>query len=150
MRKLCVCSYNALSKTKISEVIEKFFRRLIMNAKLFIVMGVSWCLEAISSYMSHWAATVAWQTEFFYASDVFNCLQGVLIFVLFVLKRKVFQALKKRFGVRNRNQINPTPQSKSHGGSGLQDPYRVKNSASSSTLVSSTYGGAGVSVSSPL
>ncbi|XP_043288643.1 G-protein coupled receptor Mth2-like [Venturia canescens] len=124
--------------------------RFIMNVKLFIVMGVSWCLEIISAYLNHYAATLAWQTDFFYASDVFNCLQGVLIFILFILKKKVYQALKKRFySGRKGHNVKPTPPTTSHNGSGLQDPFRVRNSASTSTI--STYGGGlSVSTSPPL
>ncbi|XP_043288176.1 G-protein coupled receptor Mth2-like [Venturia canescens] len=83
--------------------------RFLMNVKLFIVMGVSWCPEMISAILNHYAATLAWQTEFFYPFDVLNSLQGVVIFILFIFKRKVYRALKERFYIgRKSNNVNPT------------------------------------------
>ncbi|XP_076178144.1 G-protein coupled receptor Mth2 isoform X2 [Ptiloglossa arizonensis] len=71
--------------------------KLIMNVKLFIVMGISWIAEIASSLMNRYTK-VEWKDELFYASDVINCLQGLLIFTLFVLKPRVYQALRKRLG----------------------------------------------------
>lgn len=63
-----------------------------MNIKLFIVMGVTWLLEI--------SATLVEKLEYFwYVSDWFNILQGVLVFFIFVCKSKVYEAIKKRLGI---------------------------------------------------
>lgn len=102
----------------------------MMNVKLFIVMGISWICEVASFFLKRYFHYVSWQHALFYASDVFNCLQGLLIFILFVLKSRVYLALRRRLGlkVKTRPRYNATTT--------LQDPYRVKKSASNSTLMS--------------
>lgn len=53
-------------------------------------MGVTWSMEPLS-----WA--ISPESKYFILTDICNTLQGVLIFVLFVLKRHVFRLIKKRF-----------------------------------------------------
>ncbi|XP_043522250.1 G-protein coupled receptor Mth2-like [Frieseomelitta varia] len=106
--------------------------KFIMNVKLFTVMGISWIGEIISSLLNKYT-TLQYKEEFFYVPDVINSLQGVSIFVLFVVKRRVHEALRKRLGhggSKKRYGI-------SQGNSTLQDPYKVKKSSSNSTLTSS-------------
>ncbi|XP_034173230.2 putative G-protein coupled receptor Mth-like 2 [Osmia lignaria lignaria] len=103
--------------------------KFIMNVKLFIVMGISWIAEIISSFVNQYT-NYTWQEQVFYATDALNCLQGVLIFLLFVMKKRVYHALMKRLGFEKRKGL-------SQGTSTLQDPLRVKMSASNSTLTSS-------------
>lgn len=63
----------------------------MMNVKLFCVMGVSWFLEIV--------ATVYKQNSLWRSiSDTFNCLQGVLVFLIFVFKKKVLVAFRKKLG----------------------------------------------------
>lgn len=70
----------------------KSLLRYTMNIKLFIVMGVTWLLEI--------SATLVEKLEYFwYVSDWFNILQGVLVFFIFVCKSKVYEAIKKRLGI---------------------------------------------------
>jgi len=65
--------------------------RFMMNVKLFCVMGVSWFLEIV--------ATVYKQNSLWWSiSDTFNCLQGVLVFLIFVFKKKVLVAFRKKLG----------------------------------------------------
>ncbi|CAL7946003.1 unnamed protein product [Xylocopa violacea] len=97
--------------------------KFIMNVKLFIVMGISWVTELISSFVNKYT-DMKYREEVFYASDIVNCLQGVMIFVLFVMKPRVHQALKARLGLTSGSNGS------SHGTSMLQDPYKVKKSAS--------------------
>ena len=66
-------------------------RRLKMNVKLFVVMGVTWVLELVSTFFPK-------EYAIFYLSDTANALQGVMIFAIFVLKRKVMRALAVRLG----------------------------------------------------
>lgn len=58
--------------------------------RLFIVMGVTWIMEVISFFISRDAMA-------FIVTDICNSVQGVVIFALFVLKRRVFKLIKNRF-----------------------------------------------------
>ncbi|XP_035786269.1 G-protein coupled receptor Mth2-like isoform X1 [Anopheles albimanus] len=71
--------------------------RFGLYLRLFIVMGVTWSLEIISWVVD----TNAW---IFYVSDVCNCIQGFLIFALFVLKQKIKRLIYRRFGIREVRQ----------------------------------------------
>jgi G protein-coupled receptor Mth (Methuselah protein) len=62
-----------------------------MNLKLFIVMGISWLLEIVDTLLNN-------QQFWGYVSDGFNLLQGVLVFLIFVFKKKVFVSLQKKLG----------------------------------------------------
>ncbi|XP_076279348.1 G-protein coupled receptor Mth2 [Lasioglossum baleicum] len=104
--------------------------KFIMNVKLFVVMGIMWIAEIASSLLNLFS-TYEWKEIVFYWSDAINCLHGVMIFVLFVLKPRVYQALKKRLGFQEMKK------SSSEGTSTIQDPSRVKKSPSNSTLTSS-------------
>lgn len=57
--------------------------------RLFIVMGVTWAMEPLS-----WIFDANGYT--FLLTDVLNCCQGVLIFVLFVMKPKIKKSLLER------------------------------------------------------
>lgn len=61
-----------------------------MYLRLFIVMGVTWSMEGISFLISP-------ENDLFLLTDICNTSQGVLIFVLFVMKRRVLRLIKKRF-----------------------------------------------------
>lgn len=63
-----------------------------MNIKLFIVMGVSWLIEIVSTL-------VQGLDGFWYFSDAFNILQGVLVFIIFAFKKKVWKAIQQRLGI---------------------------------------------------
>lgn len=62
-----------------------------MNLKLFIVMGASWLMEIISTIVQK-------PEELFYISDAFNILQGVMVFMIFVCKKRVWIAIRTRIG----------------------------------------------------
>ncbi|XP_033192022.2 putative G-protein coupled receptor Mth-like 3 [Bombus vancouverensis nearcticus] len=109
-----------ISKVSSLDVRSKRFHsdktKFIMNVKLFVVMGMSWSAEVVSKLLKTYTG-VQYQDELFYVTDVVNSLQGVLIFVLFVVKRRVHKALKKRLGYGSKK--------KREASSTLQDPYRV-------------------------
>lgn len=63
-----------------------------MNIKLFIVMGVSWSLEILATLLQQ-------PEQLWYVSDFFNILQGVLVFFIFVFKKKVWLAIQQRLGM---------------------------------------------------
>lgn len=67
-----------------------FIFSFTLYLRLFIVMGVTWSMEAISFFISA-------ESDFFLLTDICNTIQGVLIFVLFVMKRRIFRLIKKRF-----------------------------------------------------
>lgn len=63
--------------------------------RLFIIMGISWIMEAIT-----YLATDANNKDlnfFVLIIDVWNFLQGLVVFILFVMKRRVLNLIKKRF-----------------------------------------------------
>ncbi|XP_025075867.1 G-protein coupled receptor Mth2-like [Pogonomyrmex barbatus] len=110
-------------------------KKFLMNVKLFIVMGMSWSCEVVSFFLLKYLDYEYWHNVFFYTSDVFNCLQGLLIFILFVLKSRVYQALRKRLGLDTNGKKKPT----GNATTTLQDPYRVRKTASNTTLTTTTF-----------
>ncbi|XP_053686623.1 G-protein coupled receptor Mth2-like [Sabethes cyaneus] len=66
--------------------------RFCLYLRLFIMMGITWSLEVISWVVDN----EAW---IFYISDVCNCIQGFLIFMLFVRKQQVMQVIYKKYGI---------------------------------------------------
>ncbi|XP_066583921.1 G-protein coupled receptor Mth2-like isoform X2 [Prorops nasuta] len=105
--------------------------KFIMNVKLFIVMGISWIMEVISFFLNKYAKDLEWRNEYFYVTDVMNCLQGLLIFILFVVKSRVYSSLRRRLGLSEKKRTVA-----SNATATVQDPYKVKKSSSSSTLMS--------------
>ncbi|GLV42480.1 methuselah-like 15 [Carabus blaptoides fortunei] len=66
---------------------------LIMNVKLFIVMGITWVFEFVSTYVKE----PAW---LWMSIDTLNTLQGLWIFCIFVIKDKVWKSLRHQLGCR--------------------------------------------------
>ncbi|KAH9627944.1 hypothetical protein HF086_015388 [Spodoptera exigua] len=64
--------------------------RFTLYVKLFTVMGINWILEVVSSFYPE--ANVFWQF-----SDAYNVLVGLIIFIIFVCKKKTWRMIKKRF-----------------------------------------------------
>ncbi|PSN54243.1 hypothetical protein C0J52_09245 [Blattella germanica] len=95
--------------------------KMVMNGKLFIVMGVTWVLEMVSSMVTdpYWL---------WYLSDAANALQGALIFCIFVMKRKVLHTLAHKFGVRLYRKSNNSQNLSS------LDTYHIRKISSNSTL----------------
>ncbi|XP_072758321.1 G-protein coupled receptor Mth2-like [Anoplolepis gracilipes] len=65
--------------------------------KLFIVMGISWSMEIVS-WLFHDVKTVP--EYVWYLTDLTNALQGLIIFIIFVWKKKIKRLLLKRLGCR--------------------------------------------------
>ncbi|XP_017487930.1 PREDICTED: G-protein coupled receptor Mth2 isoform X1 [Rhagoletis zephyria] len=61
--------------------------------RLFIVMGVTWSMEILSYFVG---ADKGW-AKIFYISDICNAIQGFLIFMLFVMKKKVKHLITNRY-----------------------------------------------------
>ncbi|KAH8380250.1 hypothetical protein KR009_009684 [Drosophila setifemur] len=60
--------------------------------RLFLIMGVTWTSELISYFVGN---DKAW-SKYFYISDLCNAMQGFLIFMLFVMKKKVKHLITNR------------------------------------------------------
>ena len=74
-----------------------------MNAKLFVVMGVTWTMEIVSSF----ATDPPW---IWYLVDAANALQRAPILCIFVLKPKVIRTLAHRLGSLTSDPTqDPTP-----------------------------------------
>ncbi|XP_071568666.1 uncharacterized protein [Temnothorax nylanderi] len=72
-------------------------QRFNMYLKLFIVMGITWVMELIGwSINVDFVPAIVW-----FPISIINGLQGVIIFIIFVFRKKVKQLLLKRFGGRN-------------------------------------------------
>ena len=70
----------------------KMLHRYIMNLKLFFVMGGTWIMEIVATLLQN-------IEQWWYVSDFFNIFQGILVFFIFVCKRNVLEAIKKRLGI---------------------------------------------------
>ncbi|XP_050434181.1 G-protein coupled receptor Mth-like [Adelges cooleyi] len=89
----CVRIKSELNKFKRSDTKTKKFQaekeKFVMSIKLFLVMGISWIAEVLSRSFPQ--LNSIWEIM-----DSVNTLQGVLIFFIFVAKRKVLNDLKKK------------------------------------------------------
>ncbi|XP_039752846.1 G-protein coupled receptor Mth2-like isoform X3 [Pararge aegeria] len=65
-------------------------QRLLLYVKLFLVMGINWLLEVISTFYPE-------ANKFWCFTDAYNVLTGLIIFIIFVCKRKIFRLMKKRY-----------------------------------------------------
>ncbi|XP_034480581.1 probable G-protein coupled receptor Mth-like 10 isoform X1 [Drosophila innubila] len=77
--------------------------------RLFLIMGVTWSSEIISYFVG---SDKKW-SKIFYVSDLCNAMQGFLIFMLFVLKKKVKHLISNRLlsvslTLKNRNNNTNT------------------------------------------
>ncbi|XP_063708182.1 G-protein coupled receptor Mth2-like isoform X2 [Culicoides brevitarsis] len=64
--------------------------RFMLYLRLFVIMGVTWSWEVISWYVSP-------ESPWFYVTDLINCSQGILIFLLVVCNDKVRKLVIKRY-----------------------------------------------------
>ncbi|XP_023940092.2 G-protein coupled receptor Mth2 isoform X2 [Bicyclus anynana] len=77
------------------------FSRLLLYVKLFLVMGINWLLEVFSAIYP--------EAEYIWCFvDGYNVLIGLIVFIIFVCKRKIFRLMKKRY-----HQVRGDPMSKS-------------------------------------
>ncbi|XP_012533517.2 probable G-protein coupled receptor Mth-like 3 [Monomorium pharaonis] len=75
-------------------------RKFGMYLKLFVVMGLTWSLGIILWLIngSHPLPQIVWNIN--YTIDI---LQGVVIFIIYVCKKKILRLLLKRFGYHDRD-----------------------------------------------
>ncbi|XP_075161141.1 G-protein coupled receptor Mth2-like [Haematobia irritans] len=80
---------------------EQFFKEnALVIFRIFLILGISWILDILSYFLRDFDSF-----DFLsILSDLRSALQGILIFILFVLKRNVLESLKKSFS-RSKNYI---------------------------------------------
>lgn len=64
---------------------------LTLYVRLFIITGVTWIMEGVSFLIS--PENNDW---FFRVFDVWNALQGLVIFISYIMKRRVIILIQKR------------------------------------------------------
>lgn len=96
--------------------------RFFLYLRLFIIMGATWCMESISWVFDN--------NIVFYVSDFLNCVQGFIIFILFVWKPKVKKLIIKRY--RSIRKLPPVAsQNMSNGNSSRTESSRITSGISS-------------------
>ncbi|CAG9803976.1 unnamed protein product [Chironomus riparius] len=96
--------------------------RFFLYLRLFIVMGATWSMESIS-----------WVFEnniIFYVSDFLNCVQGFIIFLLFVWKPKIKKLMVKRY-----RSIRKIPLTSQTGNSSRTETSRISSGVSNTKHV---------------
>uniref|UniRef100_A0A1I8NGG9 G-protein coupled receptors family 2 profile 2 domain-containing protein n=1 Tax=Musca domestica TaxID=7370 RepID=A0A1I8NGG9_MUSDO len=80
------------SITKIQK--QSFFQEnVVILVRLFLLMGITWIMDILSFCVRNYPQF----DMFFVLTDFCNAIQGVLIFILFVMRRKVTSLLKAKF-----------------------------------------------------
>lgn len=68
-----------------------------MYLKLFTFMTIFWCLEFVSHF-KNWSI--------FVISDVLNCAQGIVIFIVFVLEKNIRKLIVTKFNsLRGKSEV---------------------------------------------
>lgn len=79
-------------------------QRLILYAKLFLLMGLTWVTEIAS-----WG--IGGPDYYWYFSDAINLLRAVFIFILFICKKPVLGSLKRKLNGESSTFSNRTESS---------------------------------------
>lgn len=80
---------SARLQSRLAETEMLFPRRFFLYLRLFLLMGLTWSMEAASWIFD------ANSTSFFIISDVANSIHGFIIFGLFVCRPKVMDTVMK-------------------------------------------------------
>ncbi|XP_075163341.1 uncharacterized protein LOC142235975 [Haematobia irritans] len=88
-----ICTMYKSHDSNVTIESQNFFQEnSVVLLRLFIIMGISWTMDILSYCFRNYP-----QSEFiFLLTDFCNAIQGVLIFILFVLQPKVLWLLKDR------------------------------------------------------
>jgi hypothetical protein len=65
--------------------------------KLFLIMGVSFLFEVVSTFFDFKKNSTTAVVETIW--DTFNCLQGLFIFVIFLVKRRILKKFEQKVGL---------------------------------------------------
>ncbi|XP_044598091.1 G-protein coupled receptor Mth2-like [Cotesia glomerata] len=107
-----------------------------LTLKLFIVMGIAWIFEVIGFFIKTYIISLDWHVIIFTVFDIINCLHGMFIFVLFVVKTDVYRALIKKF---SRHRAHLRFHRRSQKTNDLRNLFKNSRSINStSTLITST------------
>ncbi|KAG5681355.1 hypothetical protein PVAND_010799 [Polypedilum vanderplanki] len=63
--------------------------RFLLYLRLFVIMGIPWSIEIFSWY--------TWNSIILHAASTINCLQGFIIFMMFVWQPKVEKAIERHY-----------------------------------------------------
>ncbi|XP_046680949.1 G-protein coupled receptor Mth2-like isoform X2 [Homalodisca vitripennis] len=102
-------------------------QRFNLYLKLFIVMGINWVMELVSF-------VVGGPKSIWFVTDLGNTLQGLLIFLIFVCKRRILRLLNQKLCPRW-ELVAPTASSRSK-----VSPSRTSSSSLSKTVSSNPDG----------
>ncbi|XP_061387046.1 G-protein coupled receptor Mth2-like, partial [Musca vetustissima] len=76
---------------------EVFKENAVVILRIFIILGLSWILDISSYFLRNYEA---WEFMSL-LSDLRSALQGILIFILFILKHNVLQSIRRRLHKSN-------------------------------------------------
>lgn len=81
-----------------------WYYRFGLLLKLFFIMGVSFLFEVVSTFYDFEKHEVTAIIETIW--DTFNCLQGLFIFLIFILKKRIFERMEKKVGLKKLRKIS--------------------------------------------
>ncbi|XP_011698574.1 PREDICTED: G-protein coupled receptor Mth2-like [Wasmannia auropunctata] len=89
-------------------------RKFGMYLKLFVVMGVSWSTDVILWFIhgSYTIPEIIWNISF-----MISISRSVIIFIIYVCRKRILRLLLKRFGWKNRGQFRDNSSSNQNGSS---------------------------------
>ncbi|XP_037294538.1 probable G-protein coupled receptor Mth-like 3 isoform X1 [Manduca sexta] len=106
-------------------------QRFLLYVKLFAVMGINWILEVLSAIYPD-------PNEFWRFTDAYNVLIGVIIFIIFVCKRKIFRLIKKR--IKETYHRSTNDEEMKRFGNTKRNGQRTFNQTSRSDTIRTTVG----------
>lgn len=91
-------TWNLIILKKITErlPVQQQQQRFILYLKLFLVMGIIWTAEFLP-----WATGVY---ELYFLAGILNCSNGILLFIIFVCKKKILVQTLEKLGIRKKQE----------------------------------------------
>ncbi|KAF7272782.1 hypothetical protein GWI33_014455 [Rhynchophorus ferrugineus] len=90
--------------------------RLALILKLAVIMGLIWFTELLTTFFNNMESYSGFSKTLEIILDTITCSQGILIFIIFICKRKIFNMLKQKLGCGSlRDSSSPTPSSEVNG-----------------------------------
>nr|DAC74017.1 TPA_exp: secretin G protein-coupled receptor Mthl2 [Tribolium castaneum] len=86
-----------LIKGERSQKLNNFRDRFGLLLKLFLIMGISFLFEVVSGFYDFKKSETTIMVELIW--DTFNCLQGLFIFLIFIVKKRIFKKFEKKVGL---------------------------------------------------
>ncbi|XP_057328403.1 G-protein coupled receptor Mth2-like [Microplitis mediator] len=104
--------------------------KLKLTIKLFVLMGIFWLIEVISFLINAYLPDFTWKIELFYAFDVYNCLQGFILWIFVFIKQNSCSKIKAQYR-KVKSFVCESITS-------FIDRFRIKKCTSSSTITDTT------------